>query len=124
MSDLENSETESQRLTAAISVQETSVSNGIASQINSIVDNDPQLNRRALISKAKDAVIQLEQKREDYRVALLKVNEDIKTDLDTFQNKKMADFKNMMFAFVLAQKEYHQKSLDAWMLARESIEEN
>ncbi len=123
---MESSERESQRLAAVLAVEgqppiPIARPSGFISQINSIIDNDPQINRRSLISKAKDTILQLESQREESRLILLNTNEKLLEELELFQKQKIVDIKNVLESFSLAQKEYHRKCLDAWKLAQESV---
>jgi sorting nexin-4 len=127
ISKLESSEHESQRLAAILAVEgqppiPISRPTGFMAQLNSLLDNDPEATRRNTISKTKDLITQLEDSREQSRIKLLQLNGDIQRDLDRFQKQKVVDFKKMMIAFCLAQKEFHSRAIAAWSSTKNAID--
>ncbi|KAI8924082.1 hypothetical protein BC831DRAFT_467158 [Entophlyctis helioformis] len=95
---------------------------GIFATLNSLMDNDPELTRRNNISKTKEAIVTLEDQRETTRQELLAANAEIQRDLDRFQRQKIADLRDMLVGYSLAQREYHRKALAAWQIARSAID--
>lgn len=125
---LETAEHESQRLTAVLQQEGIGPAvplprpTGIMATFNSLLDNDPELTRRNQISKTKESIVSLEEEREKVRQDLIKTNMEIQTELARFQTQKLVDLRNVFLQFALAQKEYHVKSLNAWNLAKKSVD--
>ncbi|KAJ1553670.1 Sorting nexin, cytoplasm-to-vacuole targeting pathway/endosomal sorting, partial [Nowakowskiella sp. JEL0078] len=95
---------------------------GILATLNSLIDNDPEMTRRSTISKTKDRLTTLAEQRVAALQDLQAANLEIQTDLDRFQNGKIADFRNFFLSYALAMREYHRRSIDAWEDAKLHIE--
>jgi hypothetical protein len=113
---LEQSEYESQRLTAILSDE-----GGVPAAQKSFMDSDPTMSRRNKISQMKDVIIGLEAQREQMRVGLLEANDRIQADLDNFQRGKIEDFRKVMQTVAEGFKEYHVKMAAGWRKSRELI---
>ncbi|TPX32997.1 hypothetical protein SmJEL517_g03961 [Synchytrium microbalum] len=95
---------------------------GLMAAINSIIDNDPELTRRNNISKTKDKIISLEDQLQSALTDLKDANVMVQKDLDLFQERKIADLRNMMLAYALSQREYHRRGVSAWEEAKSEVE--
>ncbi|KAJ3164221.1 Sorting nexin, cytoplasm-to-vacuole targeting pathway/endosomal sorting [Geranomyces variabilis] len=140
---LEASESEAQRLSAVLNAEGAAGSGhhhphhsrnsstasssaasggGIMATINSFIDNDPAATRRNNISRTRDRIATIEAQRTVCRQELELANDEIQKDLDRFQMHKIADLRNMMLAYAVAQRAFCKKAMDAWTDAKAEVE--
>ncbi|KAJ3160763.1 Sorting nexin, cytoplasm-to-vacuole targeting pathway/endosomal sorting, partial [Irineochytrium annulatum] len=96
---------------------------GIFSAFGSLIgEGDPEAARRANMVKTRERIVSLESERRQATAELEAINEGIQADLDRFQKDKIRDFRNMLLAHAVAQRDACRKGLEAWEEARAVIE--
>lgn len=94
----------------------------ILSTLNSFIDNDPVATRRATISRTREKILSLTDRREQLSQDLQNSGTAIQADLDRYQREKMGELKSIMLAFAKEMRDWSRKAAQSWEEAEKEVE--